>query len=210
MEKFAHLEDIQRRILAAMLANLDDSVGAITAQIRTAGLDRQTMIYFISDNGGPTRELTSSNLPLRGEKGSLFEGGIRMPFMVQWPGSLPAGVTYDRPIITTDLFSTTLAAAGATNPIPSTPESVKLLPSLTGAAAGDPHENLFWRQGLKRALRQGNLKIVKPSPQTNWRLYDLAADLAETQDLATHRPADLADLVRAWEKLNAEMVEPAF
>mgnify|MGYP003676236377 CR=1 FL=1 len=210
MEKFAHIEDIQRRIFAAMLANLDDSVGAITGQVRAAGLERQTMIYFISDNGGPTRELTSSNLPLRGGKGALFEGGIRVPFMVQWPGRLPAGVTYDRPIITTDLFSTTLAAAGAKNPVPSTPESVNLLPYLTGSATGEPHENLFWRQGPKRALRQGDLKIVKPSPQANWQLYDLAADLAESQDLAAQRPADLAELVRAWEKLNAEMIEPAF
>ncbi|MDP6444864.1 MAG: sulfatase-like hydrolase/transferase, partial [Pirellulaceae bacterium] len=81
VDKFAHIEDIQRRIFAAMLANLDESVGSILGKLRDEKLERDTLVFFLSDNGGPTRELTSSNLPLRDGKGSVFEGGLRVPFM---------------------------------------------------------------------------------------------------------------------------------
>ena len=86
MKKYSHIEDIHRRIFAAMLGNLDDSVGSVMKQLRKSGLEENTLVFFLSDNGGPTRELTSSNLPLRGEKGTMYEGALRVPFMAQWKG----------------------------------------------------------------------------------------------------------------------------
>ena len=106
MKKFKHIEDIQRRIFAAMLANLDDSVGGIMKKLADENLEKDTLVFFLSDNGGPTRELTSSNHPLRGEKGQMYEGGIRVPFLFQWPGKVPAGKTFDRPVLSTDIFAT--------------------------------------------------------------------------------------------------------
>ena len=85
-----------------MLANLDDSVGAVLKKLRDSGLDENTLVFFISDNGGPTRELTSSNLPLRGGKGNVYEGGIRVPFLARWKGKLPAGKVERRPVISLD------------------------------------------------------------------------------------------------------------
>ena len=113
MEKFSHIEDLHRRIFAAMLANLDDSVGAVMSKLRQSGLEENTIVFFLSDNGGPTRELTSSNLPLKGSKGSMYEGGLRVPFMMQWPGTIPAGQTYHKTISSLDIYACLLYTSDA-------------------------------------------------------------------------------------------------
>ena len=102
MAKFAHIEDIHRRIFAAMLAHLDDSVGKVLAQLRESGIEENTLVVFLSDNGGPTKELTSSNAPLRGGKGELWEGGIRVPFIVSWKGTSSAAIVVDAPVTSMD------------------------------------------------------------------------------------------------------------
>ena len=116
MKKFEQIEDVHRRIFAAMLANLDKSVGAVMKTLEDERLAQRTIVFFLSDNGGPTRELTSSNAPLRGEKGSVYEGGIRVPFMMQWPGTLPRGKVYDKPVTSLDVFTTCVALARAQLP----------------------------------------------------------------------------------------------
>ena len=109
MQRFAHIDDIHRRIFAGMLSNLDDSVGAVLSKLQQTGLEQQTLVFFISDNGGPTRELTSSNQPLRGGKGDVYEGGLRVPYLLQWKGELPASHVYPHPVISLDAFATALA-----------------------------------------------------------------------------------------------------
>jgi arylsulfatase A-like enzyme len=191
-----------------MLANLDDSVGGIMKKLADKGLEKDTLVFFLSDNGGPTRELTSSNLPLRGGKGQMYEGGIRVPFMVQWPGRIPAGKTYDRPVISTDIFATIHEATGV--PLPGKQaESVNLLPYLTGKNKDNPHEFLYWRQSHKTALRMGDLKLVRQKPK-KWELYDLANDLSETKDLSDSRPKELERLLNEWGNIDAKMVAPLF
>lgn len=211
MEKFAHIPDIQRRIFAAMLSNLDDSVGEVVKKLREEGLEGDTMVYFISDNGGPTKELTSSNLPLRGQKSQMYEGGIRVPFMVQWPGKIPAGKIYDRPVITADIFPTTFAAAELAIPANTELDGVNILPYVKGEKTGDPHNSLYWRQGGKGALRKGDWKIVQMGGNRGkWELFDLSKDISETSDLAKEQPKVLQSLVKEWEILNGEMVDAAF
>ncbi len=109
--RYPHIEDPQRRIFAAMLSQLDDGVGRVLAKLDATGLRENTMVFFLSDNGGPTRELTSSNGPLRGEKGSLFEGGIRVPMIASWPGQIPTGKEEDRMVSSLDIFATASACA---------------------------------------------------------------------------------------------------
>jgi arylsulfatase B len=211
MERFSHIPDIHRRIFAAMLANLDESVGAVLNTLRTLGLERNTLVFFLSDNGGPTRELTSSNRPLRGEKGQMYEGGIRVPFMVQWPGTLPAGQRYTAPVSSLDIFATAVTAAGGT--LPSGLDGVDLRPYLTGERQGPPHEVLYWRQGWRKALRMGDWKLVcmsRPGQPPSWELYNLAQDIAESEDLAAVQPERLAACRAVWENLDRDMREPLF
>jgi arylsulfatase B len=214
MEKFAHIKDLHRRIFAAMLANMDDSVGAVMEQLRKSGLEENTIVFFLSDNGGPTKELTSSNLPLRGSKGQMYEGAIRVPFMVQWKGKIPAGGVYEKPVSSFDIFATAAAnSAGVT--APKQVEGVDLIPYLTGENEGTPHETLFWRQGGRTALRHGDWKLVRMGGKfapgkAKWELYDLSKDISEENNLAAAEPGRLAELVELWEKQNSEMSEPLF
>ncbi|HXT60503.1 MAG TPA: sulfatase [Pirellulales bacterium] len=212
-KKFASIDDVQRRIFAAMLANLDDGVGAILARLESARLENDTLVFFLSDNGGPTRELTSSNRPLRGEKGSVYEGGIRVPFMVRWPRHLPAGTVCDEPVSSTDAFATAAAVAGARLPEGRTLDGVDLIPYLTGEAPGRPHETLYWRQGRNTAVRMGDWKLLRHgrgAADGDWELYDLARDVGEARNLADVEPRRRQKLLGIWQKLDAEMVAPAF
>jgi arylsulfatase B len=214
MKKFSHIEDIHRRIFAAMLANMDDSVGAVMAQLRKSGLEENTLVFFLSDNGGPTRELTSSNAPLRGEKGQMYEGALRIPFMAQWKGTIPAGQVYDKAVSSFDIYATATANSDGIT-VPKQVEGVDLIPFLTGENDGVPHQTLFWRQGGKTALRHGDWKLVRMgkrfSPgKAKWELYDLSKDISEATNLAKTHPERLAELIAVWEKWNGEMQEPLF
>ncbi|MEM7698313.1 MAG: sulfatase-like hydrolase/transferase [Verrucomicrobiota bacterium] len=211
MERYASIEDIQRRILAAMLGQLDDGVGRILESLDRVGIEEDTLVVFFSDNGGPTRELTSSNHPLRGEKGRLYEGGIRVPFLISMPGKIPSGQLESRMMTSLDLFPTALKLAGI-EPDESLDGS-DLMPFLTGENSSEIHDHLFWRVGGKAALRSGDFKLVRdgnrqrPGP---WELYNLSSDIGETEDLSDDDPETLESLINKWEALDAEMIDPVF
>ena len=210
LARFPSIEDIHRRIFAAMLANLDDGVGRILSVLREYGLEENTLLFFLSDNGGPTRELTSSNRPLRGGKGDVYEGGIRVPFLVQWPARLPQGVVEDRPVISLDIAATALAAAGLA--VPPGMDGVDLTPYLRNPDSGRPHEEFYWRQGNRIAVRVGDYKLLRNSrkdPEA-WELYDLSSDISESRNLLKEKPETAAALRKALERFDSQMVERAF
>ncbi len=212
MQRFDHIEDIQRRIFAAMLANMDESVGQVLKALDDEGVAENTLVVFLSDNGGPTRELTSSNAPLRGEKGTVYEGGIRVPFLMRWTGRLPAGEVYSKPVSAMDLYATSIELADAPPPKRRL-DGVDLLPYLRGEREGAPHEVLFWRQGRRTAVRLGDYKLLRnPLRGTgdDWELYQLADDIGEANNLAEAQPEKLQELLRTWERFDREMVEPLF
>ena len=211
MQKFSSIDDIHRRIFAAMLGNLDDSVGSVLDCLQQNDLDQDTLVFFISDNGGPTRELTSSNLPLRGEKGSMYEGGIRVPFMMRWPKQVPAGEVYENPVVSLDIFTTSATVAGVGTQQMGIRDGVDLLPFLKGENLRLPHETLFWRTGAKAALRHQNWKLLRNAERqqpNDWQLFNLAQDVSEESDLSVVNPARLNELVLKWEMLNSEMIDP--
>jgi arylsulfatase A-like enzyme len=189
-----------RRTFAGMLSALDDNVGSVLAKLRELKLEDDTLIFFLSDNGAPNHADTkNSNLPLRGYKAELLEGGIREPFIIQWKGRLPAGKVDDRPIIALDILPTALAAVGVSGA--ANLDGVNLLPYLTGEKDGSPHSALCWRYSGQRAVRMGDWKLLHMGKKT--QLYNLAADIGEKHDLAAKEPAKVKELEAAYQAWNA-------
>ena len=221
---FAAIEDEKRRTYAAMVFAMDAAVGRVLQKLRATQLEANTLIFFISDNGGPTAVNASRNDPLRGVKGEVREGGIRVPFLVQWKGRLPAGRLYEHPVMQLDICPTALAAADVRLPNDADLDGANLLPYLSGERAHTPHELLYWRFSFppnqsdkyKRAIRQGKWKWFtdiggkdEPRPAGgNLKLVDLTADVRETRDLAEQYPDKAKSLERAWKEWNAELPEP--
>jgi arylsulfatase A-like enzyme len=201
LDRFPKIADENRKKFAAVLSAFDDAVGQVLAAIDQHQLAEDTIVVFLTDNGGPTQQTTSSNLPLRGFKATTLEGGVRVPFYMRWNGRLPAGKVYDHPVIQLDILPTALAAAGAPIDEAGAVDGVNLLPYLEGKADGMPHESLFWRFGKQWAVRHGDWKLVASriddfKPQ----LFNLAEDIGEAHDLAAEHPDKVADLRKEWEK----------
>ena len=190
LERFKAIEDETRRTYAAMLSALDDGVGAVLAALREKGIEEDTLVFFLSDNGGPIAVNGSRNTPFSGAKGTLQEGGIRVPFFLRWPERLPAGRTCDLPVISLDILPTCLAAAGGALPSDAPLDGVNLLPYLAGNE-GAPHDYLFWRYHDGAAVRHAQWKLVKTDDGA-CKLYDVVADPGEETDVA----ADHAEIVQ--------------
>ncbi|MGQ0633531.1 MAG: sulfatase [Planctomycetaceae bacterium] len=206
LDRFPDLQG-DRRTYAAMLSEMDDAVGTVRAKLREAGLEQDTLVFFLSDNGGHPPLNAASNHPLRGQKGTLYEGGVRVPFFVKWPGHIPAGKIYSQPVICQDILSTSLAVAGVKPPTDLQLDGVDLLPALSGKADRPPHETLYWRVGEFRAIRHGRWKLVM-SANTPPGLYDLETDLSETRDLSAEQPQVLAQLQNLFAEWAATLPEP--
>jgi arylsulfatase A-like enzyme len=206
LQKYENIEDPKRRAYAAMTHALDDAVGVVLAKLRDLKLEENTLIVFFTDNGGPTGVNTSSNAPLRGFKANVWEGGVRVPFVVQWKGTLPAGKTYDHPVIQLDIQPTALAAAGIAARPEDKFDGVNLLPYLKGEKNDPPHQALFWRFGPQRAVRSGDWKLVEAGngPQ----LFNLKEDIGEQTDVAAQHPEKVKELEALYAAWNKDNVEP--
>lgn len=215
LSRFVHIADEQRRTYAAMVSALDDAVGTILTELRTQGQEDNTLIFFLSDNGGPLDRNGSLNTPLNGEKGCMLEGGIRTPYLVQWKAALPAGKIYERPVSSLDISATAVAAAQS--PAPANLDGVNLLPYLKGEQSGDPHAALYWRMKARNtwAIRMGDWKLVAnnrwhdlPAGIPKPRLIHLAQDPGELTDLSEKEPAKLAELQNAYNAWVSTLPEP--
>jgi arylsulfatase A-like enzyme len=209
LERFPNITEEKRKTFAAMMSAKDDAVGKVIDKVRAIGQEENTLIVYVADNGGPTMQTTSKNDPLRGFKATTLEGGIRVPFMLQWKGKLPAGKTYDHPVIQLDLLPTCVVAAGGTVDPSWKLDGVNLLPYLTGAQAGKPHDALYWRFGPQWAIRKGDWKLVASRIDGKEpRLFDLSRDIGEKEDLTEKHPEKVKELTEAWKAWNAEQMEP--
>jgi arylsulfatase A-like enzyme len=187
-----------------MVAALDDAVGRIVDTIDAHGLADNTLVVFISDNGGPTWQTTSSNGPLNGVKALVLEGGIRVPAVFRWTGRLPAHAVRNGAAMEFDVTTTAQSLAGVA--IRPDQDGVNLMPYLEGRRSGDAHDRLYWRANEQGAMRMGKWKMVKI--YDDYYLFDLHDDIGERRNLAEVYPAKLKELQDDWRTWSASMMAP--
>jgi len=223
LAKFTNISDKKRQTYDAMMLAMDEAIGRVRKKLVEAGLEKDTLVFFIADNGGPVMPGTTMNAsrndPLRGGKRTTLEGGIRVPFVVSWAGHLKPGV-FAQPAIQLDLTATALAAAGVTASPDWKAEGVDLLPFLRGDKKGAPHDALYWRFGQQMAIRAGDYKLVRydsnadtltgarNQPVTAAKLYNVTTDLGETKDFAAAMPEKVKELQSKWDEWNAANIKP--
>jgi arylsulfatase len=196
-----------RAAYAAMITRMDRSVGRILDLVHKLGLDEHTIIMFSSDNGGThdgvggsDSVFFGSNGPLRGFKGSLHEGGIRVPFIVRWLGKIKPGQTSELPCAAYDVLPTLCELAGTKTP--KDIDGISLVPTLLGKGKQQEHEFLYWEfpgYGGQQAVRLGNWKGIRKNLNKGLsalELYDLASDIGETKDLAKQQPKVVERILR--------------
>lgn len=210
IDRFNHIKDPKRRVAVAMNYNMDKNIGRIVDKLKEENLMEDTIIILLSDNGGKPKGNASYNPPLRGEKNTLWDGGIRIPFTVTWKGKIPAGQKIDDPIISLDILPTVLKAAGA-----DTSEwdinGVDIMPRLTGEQDKLDNRFLYWDRQVKAAIRDDDWKLVMPSitpRKTEIQLFKISEDISESNNLADKHPEQVERLMKEFKLWQAKN-EPA-
>lgn len=210
--RFLNIQDPKRRTYAAMVSAVDDGVGLLLNKLQELNLDENTIVIFLSDNGGPENDNSSNNGSLRGSKGSLYEGGIRVPFAIQWPRKIKPGSEYHESIISLDIFATVAANIKGLPSQKNSLDGVNLLPYLQGLKKGSPHEYLFWRQ-----FDQKNYAVVHASGfkeviirDSSLFVYHLKKDISEEINLAEKSNQLIRRMEKERKKWEAATIPPAF
>ena len=186
LHKFDHIKNLKRRQLVAMQYAMDCNIGKILSALEANDLDDRTMIVFISDNGGKPGNNESYNTPYNGMKGTLWEGGIRLPFAMKLPGVIPANTVYKNSVISLDIMPTVLAAVGAE--VPKDIDGVNLLPHITNKKQEAPHETLFWWINKKWAIRDSEWKLMYDDKAKKEYLFKISEDISEQNDVHEQYP----------------------
>ncbi|MFN3193988.1 MAG: sulfatase-like hydrolase/transferase [Aureliella sp.] len=210
LARFDHITDKRRRTYAAMVWAMDRAIGRVMEELEVSGQLDNTIIWFLSDNGGATNN-ASSNLPLAGHKGIKFEGGIRVPFLMQWKARFPEGREESRMISALDILPTSVAAAGGklvgerevTRPL----DGVDLIPYLSGEKDGVPHQQLFWHKLWFSAMRDGPWKLIYVQ-DFGYALYNLDDDLSEKQNVAEKHPDRVNSMTQDLNLWKSRLMKP--
>lgn len=205
LSRFTQITNDKRRKYAAMVSSVDDGVGKLLEKLEALGIADNTIIFYLSDNGGPTKKNGSNNDPLRAGKGSMYDGGIHVPFAMRWPGVIPPGQVYDKPVISLDIFATMAEYAHARpeNPL----DGVNIVPYLLGKEKGQPHDFLAWRKFDQQhyAVRNGDFKVVN---EGNDELYNLVEDIGERNALMDQ--AKMESLLKLKDQWMKQTIDPVF
>ncbi|NME70773.1 sulfatase-like hydrolase/transferase [Flammeovirga aprica JL-4] len=213
LKRFAHIEDKKRRIYLAMVSAVDDGVGTILAKLEEKGIDENTIVFFLSDNGG-AKSNGSSNGELRGFKSNLYEGGIHVPFAMRWPKMIKGGKEYNPMVSSLDIMATAVNYAKATpkNDL----DGVNIVPFITGEEQGEPHQNLVWRKydDGHFAIRSGHMKYLslvdKKTGKANVSVYDLKEDISEQNALENKEETVRKAFINTFEEWKSQTTVPNF
>lgn len=214
IEKYAHIKEKKRRVYAAMVDTMDAGIGKIITSLEKNNLRENTLVFFLSDNGGPqnskahpTKWNGSDNSPFRGGKGNLYDGGVHVPFIASWPAKIPKGSTYDSPVIAIDISRTAVAVAGGDAQAAPAMEGVNLLPFVLGEKSTPPHDALFWRDSSRWSiLTADRTKHLQDNMSPKPQLFELPNDITESNDLVTQKPELAAKLLAQWNVWNKSNV----
>ncbi len=207
-KRFSHIGDENRRVYLAMISALDDAVGAIDSAVHVAGISQNTLIFFISDNGGASYTGATDNGNLKGGKLTPFEGGINVPFILKWEGKIQGGKTYEPPVSSLDIFSTVLKAVKREMPQYKKIDGVDVLPFLDGQRHDVPHPELLWKFGYIMAIRLGRWKLIVNDRDQWMELYDLSTDESEKYDLSMKEEIVKGKLFRILENWKEKLPPP--
>lgn len=212
LSRFPGIKNLKRRTYAAMVSAVDDGVGKLLGKLRELGIEENTLVFFLSDNGGPLEHNGSNNAPLRGAKGSALEGGWRVPFAMQWPGRVPKGKVYDHPVISLDILATIASLASAPVDAARPLDGVNLLPYLNGEKDGPPHDAIYLRMHDKGAfaVRSGDFKLLMQSRESTAELFNLTTDVSEGKNVAASNPEKMKELEKRLAEWNAQLIAPVF
>lgn len=210
LDRFPNILDKKRKTYAAMVSAVDDGVGKLLDRLEALQLDKNTLVYFLSDNGGPEKDNGSDNGVLREGKSSIYEGGYRVPFAMQWKGTMKPGV-YENPISSLDIFAT-IAALSKTPIKKDKPlDGVNMIPFITGKNKGLPHETIYLRKFDEKgySVRHKDLKLVLKKDSIP-QLYDLKKDIGEQNDIAQQFPEEVKKLDAIRKEWDSQLIDPIF
>ncbi len=213
LARVSHIEKEKRRIYAGMVLSLDDNVGRLLKCLKSLNILENTMVVFMSDNGGPTRHNGSWNGKLRGQKGTLWEGGIRVPYAIQWKGKIPAGQVNDTPVISLDLLPTFAAISGADKLSKVVTDGVDLMPLLTNKVDSISKRNFFWRRGkmTQVAMRNEKYKYYYNRRTDHEFLFDIKdGNEKGSANLADKLPEVVSEMRKAYKRFEKNVQEPAW
>ncbi|MBR8538015.1 sulfatase-like hydrolase/transferase [Carboxylicivirga sediminis] len=209
IDLYAHIEPEGRRKLCAMQHSMDLNIGKILTKLNELNLDENTLVFFLSDNGGIPSGNFSYNAPYKGEKGTVYEGGIRIPFAIKWPGSAYIGTSYDKAVTALDIIPTALSAAGEDLSNYSDLDGVDLLPYISGQNTAIPHEQIFWRiNATKWAVRDADYKLVNNGDTADPMLFKISEDISSENDLYATMPEKAAELKAGFDVWESGVMEP--
>jgi arylsulfatase A-like enzyme len=211
LSRFPDIEDKKRKTYAAMVSAVDDGVGNVLRTLKDNGIEENTLIVFLSDNGGAHNN-ASQNTPLRGIKGSVYEGGFRVPFAMQWKGVIPANTSYEESVSSLDIMASIVDILDIkTNPKKPL-DGVNIIPYLTGKKKGAPHEYLFWRKWEQNAMAAINAdyKLLKVKKNAETEFYNLKKDVSEKENIKGSNSKKVQEIQKEWDKWNVQLKDRVF